>query len=789
MQGCVCNSGVLGRKEMPREAASGLWRSEDMVMVQLSMQRETAHDTVLKLGQLGQFQFVDLNSDVSAFQRYFVQEVRRCDDMERKLRYLHEEIERSGVTSIPGFVEERDSLLSLEQKIDEREAEVRELNTQYQSLIEERNRLREHLEILNYEFSASSTENQGLNLLTGVIPKDRVATLERLVYRTTRGNSVMRTSDITAPFYNIASNQPVHKCVFGIYFPMPRLRETLRKISEVNGATLYAYAENDEQLLGMRESLQNQLETVTHTLEQSAFRQRQLLMGLANSVYEWRRAVAVEKAVYSTMNMLQFTGTTAVARGWAPTRSLTDIRTALQEAEYTSGAQVLTIMEEIKTKETPPTYFRTNKITSSFQSIVDSYGMARYKEVNPGVFTIVTFPYLFGVMYGDIGHGLILTLFAVSLIVMERNWEGKPLNEIFAMIFGGRYLLFFMGLFAFYFGFLYNDMFGFSVEVFASGYTWPALPPAGPGGLVRPLSPTGVTPARSVVFGIDSAWAETENKLEFYNSIKMKCSVIIGVVQMMAGVILSLMNHLYFGDKLQVWFRFVPEIVFLFCTFGYMCLLIIIKWCTAWENRTHDAPSLLETMTNFFLQPGTVTVPLYRGQAFIQVILLLIAFAMVPVLLCVIPYMEKKHHDEKIRRRPLLRDEDAESEEDDFDFSEVMIHQVIHTIEYVLGCVSNTASYLRLWALSLAHSQLSEVFWNFAFLMAVGLDGGSGFFVFIGFCVWMCATLGVLLGMESLSAFLHALRLHWVEFNNKFYAADGRPFTPFDVAEILHKLH
>lgn len=58
-------------------------------------------------------------------------------------------------------------------------------------------------------------------------------------------------------------------------------------------------------------------------------------------------------------------------------------------------------------------------------------------------------------------------------------------------------------------------------------------------------------------------------------------------------------------------------------------------------------------------------------------------------------------------------------------FGEVFVHQMIETIEFALGTVSNTASYLRLWALSLAHQQLAETFMNLLFADYVFGAGGT----------------------------------------------------------------
>ena len=101
---------------------------------------------------------------------------------------------------------------------------------------------------------------------------------------------------------------------------------------------------------------------------------------------------------------------------------------------------------------------------------------------------------------------------------------------------------------------------------------------------------------------------------------------------------------------------------------------------------------------------------------------------------------------------------------------------MIETIEFVLGAISNTASYLRLWALSLAHSQLAKVFYDMT-LVAPMTSGNSAmmFFCFFGF---IGATFGVLMIMDVMECALHTLRLHWVEYMSKFFKGQGFAFRP-----------
>lgn len=102
-----------------------------------------------------------------------------------------------------------------------------------------------------------------------------------------------------------------------------------------------------------------------------------------------------------------------------------------------------------------PTKFKTNVVTFPFQLIVDTYGIPTYTEANPAVISIVTFPFLFGMMFGDMGHGSILLCGALYLVMFADRLKDGLLGPVLPV----RFLLLFMGICATYCGLIYNEWF------------------------------------------------------------------------------------------------------------------------------------------------------------------------------------------------------------------------------------------------------------------------------------------------------------------------------------------
>lgn len=86
----------------------------------------------------------------------------------------------------------------------------------------------------------------------------------------------------------------------------------------------------------------------------------------------------------------------------------------------------------------------------------------------------------------------------------------------------------------------------------------------------------------------------------------------------------------------------------------------------------------------------------------------------------------------------------------------------------------------------MAHAELAKTFWEMSMAPVINMQGSFGFaYVTVAYAMFAMSTVAVLMVMDPLECVLHALRLHWVEFQNKFYKADGVAFKPFCYKTIL----
>jgi V-type H+-transporting ATPase subunit a len=294
----------------------------------------------------------------------------------------------------------------------------------------------------------------------------------------------------------------------------------------------------------------------------------------------YKKFLKINKNTYSALNKLRVeAGHYQSGLFWIPKKYAQETQDALKEYP-----QLKYHLKEITNhKMIPPTFFEINEFVWPFHEVVVTYGTPNYKEINPTVFNMITFPFLFGIMFGDIGHGTLLLLFAVYLC--WKSDDIKYSNSSLKPFLSSRYMLLLMGFYASYSGLIYNDFMSLPLNLFGTCY----INSEGPDGkTVALLAKDCVYP-----FGFDPKWYSGHNELAFFNSFKMKLAVIIGVLQMSLGVFMKGLNALYNKSALDFFFEFVPQILFLLALFGTMDALIISKWLTDWKGRESEAPSII----------------------------------------------------------------------------------------------------------------------------------------------------------------------------------------------------
>lgn len=479
--------------------------------------------------------------------------------------------------------------------------------------------------------AGAAADSSKLEFVAGVIPTNKMAVFERVLWRVLRGNLYMNSVPIDEPIRDPVTDEMVQKNVFVIFAHGKEVLGKIRKISESMGATLYPVDENAAKRREDALECQARIDDLNSVLYNTNQTRKAELVKLADNIETWRTMVKKEKAIYAAMNTFNYDGNrkTLIAEGYVPDFAIPQLQQSLKDVAERTTATVPPFMTVIATDERPPTYFRTNKFTKGFNNIVSAYGVARYQEVNPALFTIITFPFLFAVMFGDVGHGILMAVIAIPLCWYEKPLKKYAADEMFGMVYAGRYIILLMAFWSIYVGAIYNDIVSLGFEFYGSGWEfWPPwngtvkgmdVPAANAANRLMARAEGGANfnfPQRGYQtkvynFGIDPAWVWASNKLLFINSYKMKQAILFGVVHMSFGTCLQVANHIKFKNWISIVFEFIPQILFFWLIFGYLGFMIVYKWCTDWYSRGLPPPNLLNTLIYMFLSPGRVDEPLY----------------------------------------------------------------------------------------------------------------------------------------------------------------------------------
>jgi V-type H+-transporting ATPase subunit a len=779
---------------------------EAMAHVEFAAPTDAAYHLVRELATEGNVELIDVHARNLSVQKRYSESYMQCEEADRSLGFLEQALRSmpDALPPAPAFVVTQSQLNALTfadviERIRSTDADVREKVRIYEELTQQQIVTRRKLQCLRFFMPLIERENDTRNAiisaggsdllelsflgetsllqnLTGLVQTNRFMSLYKTIYRISRRNAIVHLGTAVGDWVP-----------YSVFLQSSTLTLKTKSVCQSYSPDVYEFPPALDALRGLEAELTATIEQQDAVERQTRNVNHEFLVELGQEFWGWKAFIARERMIYATMDYGDFDRAegNVIYCGWVPDRFAQTLHSVIQRAQTESGSAVAVSMqlspaaEKEGTDIVIPTFIEENDFNSAFQSLNDAYGVPNYDEVNGGAFYCM-YPFLFGIMFGDMGHALFYLIAAVALLILDPVVKrmNVDLGEMGGAVFGFKWLLLFAALCAFYCGALYNEAFGLPLSIGGTAYTENVYETSA--GVVRNWSRNAYD-VRG--FGMDPVWMFKDNELIFLNSFKMKLAVVMGMCQMVCGMFLSLIKHVHRRDWIEILIVWLPEMMYLVPFFGYLVVIIVIKWCT--NFKTGDYPpeqkengvNLIQVMIGMLLNFGSKPedLRLYGdGQWGVQTGIIVVFVISIPLLLLVKPIVDCVHLSRAGK---------------EFNVLEVFVMNLIHVIEFCLGAMSHTASYLRLWALSLAHSQLSHVVYEQLFMGMLKMDlpaGARAILMFVCWAAFAVLTVAILLGMEAFSALLHAIRLMWVEFSSKFYEGMGTAFKPLSLkAQLL----
>jgi V/A-type H+-transporting ATPase subunit I len=451
--------------------------------------------------------------------------------------------------------------------------------------------------------------------------------------------------------------------------------------------------------------------------------------------YEWGprllgawEVLDIERQRIEAKAYLAYTDDVVKVWGWIPEGTQEKLEIILRKK--TMGQVVIEFEHPDFAEYDSPSYIQNPSFMKPAQDVVTSFGAPSKHDLDPTKILFFTFPLIFGLIFADVGQGFLIFLIGVAALRAKR--KGDDWGDILGYIQNGAEGLIMMGAFSIFFGFLFGEFFGAQT-------------------VLEPIWP------------IFAHHLENGEENPYRTAHMLKLAIEVGALHILLGILLNLIGNLKHHNFRGV----IVALSYIWMYLGFVNLLFGISYTniSAWFSSTGSVNLWIPIAGIGY---GIGNNGIYPTIPISPLIFSIIAF-IVPFIVMGVTSMINGMEGAAL------------------------------FMEYGIGTISHTVSYARIFALNIVHIILSSVFISLPAIIEIPFPHVEIFGVeLIPEYVWheeqlvtpYLPLLGAIVGtmivgvLEGLLAFMHTLRLHYVEWFSKFMHGGGIPFIPYHIKRI-----